>query len=497
MALIAPSAMDLPEIRHYLAELLTRSELAAAARVCKSWHKSFTPFLYREIRYASETVNPPVESIEAYAEYIREIHFMTEPRDFPLEALTKLESIVVLVKSEATKPATWTRLAALLRQNPELQKLRVHLNDNEEHLQDLMEALAMSCTKLYSLDISCYALDGTCTRLLLDTAVRLRTLVIDSELKPADTMDRWPLFANLEQVELKCLWGIPAEHQLEILRRSPQLKSLYWYIQADYNISRLPEIIAAHCPHLESLSLWGYDDPMGISPVLDSCRRLSKLDLPGIKFDAEAQRSLSRHYPHLTYLDVGGYCDTTSAMVQQVMVSCPRLDYFRAQKLEARDIVGVAIMDTVDTSEAGGSNGGQQATNQALHPQDWVCVGLRTLSLHICGLEAKPAEWHREVMRQLSRLTNLEELRIGDCSEFEPTWDGLDIKLRSGLDMLSNLKIREFRFVGLWQEMDEDDVRWMVEAWPKLSYVHGRLHHDLQRQQELQSILRERGIRVK
>ncbi|KAI8349991.1 hypothetical protein B0O80DRAFT_458808, partial [Mortierella sp. GBAus27b] len=176
------------------------------------------------------------------------------------------------------------------------------------------------------------------------------------------------------------------------------------------------------------------------------------------------------------------------------MVSCPRLEYFSAPRLDAYDILGVT---TMDTSEANTSNGDQQATNQILHPQDWVCVNLRTLSLHICGLEGKPVEWHWEVLRQLSRLTNLEELRNGDWFGSELTRDGLDFKRRSGLDMLSNLKIREFEFDGLWQEMDEDDVRWMVEAWPKLSYVHGRLHHDLQRQQELQSILRERGIRVK
>jgi hypothetical protein len=259
MSLIEPSAMDLPEIRHSLAEFLTKSEMAAAARVCKSWHKSFTPFLYREVRYARKTANPSAESIEANAEYIRAVHFEMEPLDFPLEALTKLESIL-LGNFEDTSPATWTRLAALLRQNSELQKLRVYPSPNEE-CQGFMEALASSCPKLQSLDMAVDVLDGTCTRLLLDTAVRLRTLGIEGTLNPPDTMDRWPLFANLEQLELRCLWGIPAEHQLEILRRSPQIKSLYWYIQSDYNVSRLSDIIAAHCPHLESLELWEYNDP--------------------------------------------------------------------------------------------------------------------------------------------------------------------------------------------------------------------------------------------
>jgi hypothetical protein len=111
-------------------------------------------------------------------------------------------------------------------------------------------------------------------------------------------------------------------------------------------------------------------------------------------------------------------------------------------------------------------------------------------------LEGKPGEWQRKVLRQLSRLTKLEDLSIGGWMGPEMSQDGLDLKLTSGLGVLSSLKrIQILMFDRLWQEMEEDDVRWMVEAWPKLSYVSGRLSSRSKRRQQLLRILEDRGIR--
>ncbi|KAI8349987.1 hypothetical protein B0O80DRAFT_500931 [Mortierella sp. GBAus27b] len=217
----------------------------------------------------------------------------------------------------------------------------------------------------------------------------------------------------------------------------------------DNDISKFPETIAAHCPHLESLELWDYTNMVkDISSVLDSCQRLTRLSLTDIEFDDRAHRSLSRHYSHLTFLDLEQRCSTASAMIQQVMASCPRLNTLCASRLEARDILGVPMTDTSDTSE---SNGSQQDPNQAFRPQDWVFAD-----------------------------TGLSQ-------------DGLDLRLKCGLDILSSLRLQKLGFEGLWQEMEEDDLRWMV-AWPSLSDVSGRLHHRSERAQELECILKDKGI---
>ncbi|KAI8349990.1 hypothetical protein B0O80DRAFT_531434 [Mortierella sp. GBAus27b] len=491
MAHMEPSPMDLPELRHYLAEYLTASELAAATRVCKSWHRSFTPFLYREIHLRHNFGRrPSVRSVKANAEHIRAVYLHTDPWNFSLEALVKVE--LIHLKFQVKNLETWTRLATLLRQNPKLQELTIGTYGNKIGFQGFMEALASSCPKLRSLDVP-IALDGICARLLLDTAVRLRTLKMEGELISPARMDRWPLFANLEQLELTNILGLPAELQLEMLRRSPQLKSLVWFLTYDYDISKFPEIITTHCPHLESLVLRNAFTSVDIGSILDSCHRLSKLVLSDIEFDDRAQWSLSRHYSYLVHLDLACCGTVTSLMVQQVMVSCPRLDTFHALRLDARDILGVP---TMDTSGASGSIGDQQDANQVLHPQDWVCTSLRELSIYICGLGGKPVEWHRDVLRQLSRLTKLEDLRIGGWIGPVIPRDGLYLKLTSGLGVLSSLRrIQILKFERLWQEMEEDDVRWMVEAWPRLSCVSGILSSRPKRHQQLVRILEDEGIR--
>lgn len=60
----------------------------------------------------------------------------------------------------------------------------------------------------------------------------------------------------------------------------------------------------------------------------------------------------------------------------------------------------------------------------------------------------------------------------------------------SGLGMLSTLNIRKLGFQNLRQELGEDDVRWMVKTWTRLTRVDGSLNG------ELTAILRENRISV-
>ncbi|KAI8349981.1 hypothetical protein B0O80DRAFT_500925 [Mortierella sp. GBAus27b] len=471
--------MDLPELRHHLAEFLGRRELAAAARVCKSWQESFTPLLYRRIIWSAHK-GPSSQSIVANAEHIRSVEIDTEPLDFPLEAFTKLESVSLCFYIDSRK--TWRRLAILLRQNPELETLSTSISGQEEHMSGFMKALASSCPKLQTLEAHFESLDNECTQLLLDVSVRVRDLSINNvNLAPPDTMDRWPAFPNLEKLEMILSWSLTLGQQLEVIRRSPRLKALVWDLcGSERNLSSLPNIISTYCPHLEALEMIdGRDVSVDVSSVLDSCQRLSTLTLAGFEFDARALVSLSRHFSHLAHLDIED-CHFTSSTILLVLTSCPLLESLSADTLDACDILGITE---------------NQEGHQTFQPQDWVCTNLHSFTVFICGLEGKPNEWQIEVLKQLSRLTRLSTLRIG-CWGVGGTelCDGLDLRLRSGLGILSGLYLRELAFCGLWQEMEDEDVRWMVEAWPELSYVTGRLNHNLARETELQGILEGNGV---
>lgn len=484
------SAMELPELRGHLAKFLDRPEIAAAARVCKSWRETFTALLYREIVWTDYTKCPSSQSFATNAAHVRSliIHF-AEPVDCPFEACTELESVSLCFRVQ--NPETWTRLGSLIRHNPDLKKLVVRTFENDNHIHGFMEALASSCPRLQKLEAFLNGLDAECTKLLLDASVRVESLdLCDINLRPPETMDQWPVFPHLKRLRISLRTGLTAGQQLDVIRKSPRLESLVWYLsQGVGSVTSLPDIIAAHCPHLKDLVLAdGEVSSLRVSEILESCRRLSSLTLVGFEFDARAPMALSRHFSHLTHLEITHCPHSSSAMVQQVLASCPKLDHLTANKLDVRDVLGVAVVTD-------GPNGDQQET---YHPHEWACTNLRFLSVNICGLEGKPEEWQRTMLRQLSKLRKLEVLRMqGWSPTSELSRDGLDLRLQSGLGILSSLNIRELDFDGLWQEMDEDDVRWMVDAWPKLSHVAGRLHPTLPRVRELQGILTERGVRVR
>ncbi|KAF8975714.1 hypothetical protein BGZ46_008906 [Entomortierella lignicola] len=165
---------------------------------------------------------------------------------------------------------------------------------------------------------------------------------------------------------------------------------------------------------------------------------------------------------------------------------------FDANFLNAQDILG--IMEETQEYEEEGSESSQTliTTMTALQPlqKDWVCLDIRSLSLFIGGFEGKPRDWQRRVLHQIAKLVKLEQINIGSYHfNFNPA-DGLDLRLEAGLDILGSLvNIEDFSFSGLSPEMEEEEVRWMIKAWPELKYVGGTLNSQWSQQEELRKLL--------
>jgi hypothetical protein len=98
------------------------------------------------------------------------------------------------------------------------------------------------------------------------------------------------------------------------------------------------------------------------------------------------------------------------------------------------------------------------------------------------------------VFQQLARLTKLEKLHVG---EYSSTVSGLDLRLETGLGALASLKLlQELKVWEPGQRMEEPDVRWMLDAWPKLQNVYGNLHPDGDQRSKLRGILNQAGVDV-
>ncbi|KAF9313809.1 hypothetical protein BG003_004831 [Podila horticola] len=279
------------------------------------------------------------------------------------------------------------------------------------------------------------------------------------------------------------------------IRRCPQLASLCWNVGAVdiFSVDSFCEILSTFCQHIEKLDLGervlGDDD---LAQVLGSCSKITDFAICGSLFGPSAFESLIRHFPHLTLLDLKRCNGVTSSMSLRILTSCHLLTEFCAGgSLAAQDILGVGTQD----------DQGQEK----LEPQDWVCLSLKRLSISISGLRNRPPQWQSLILGQIARLHDLRDLSIGpkrgDFSEEDHVAameldedDGIQLRLESGesgLAILSGLKCLEvIGFLGLRENMDEDDVHWMLDAWPNLVGIVGKVH--FQKHEELVEFLEDR-----
>ncbi|KAG0219513.1 hypothetical protein BGX33_002458 [Mortierella sp. NVP41] len=141
---------------------------------------------------------------------------------------------------------------------------------------------------------------------------------------------------------------------------------------------------------------------------------------------------------------------------------------------------------------------------QDVAKSDWVCLSLEVFGCEIgniprpditrwidCssptqhvvgGTIQESIDLQRRVYAQLGRLTQLRELRLGiqlpdgrnyGYRDYYRLYDCLAMTLKSGLDLLKNLK--ELRFVGL-DDMEvhiyqDKEQEWIKENWPKVEII--------------------------
>jgi len=478
--------MDVPEIRAIVAQFMRHDGLAAAALVCKSWNVTFTPALYSRI-YMHCYKGADKEGFIANADFICHLELTEDEVHLFSRICTKIGSLCIKTLS-SWSPPNLNQLSTLVRRNSSIRSINIG-HGCAMSCKELLPAVS-SCSDLRNLDISGFILDSVCMGFIFDIAIHLDTLRIHCLVTFPESLDKWPCFPSMKEVYLD--EAIPAQSYLEVIRRCPELRVLRWHIKQDdpCPVSHISSVFKLYCPSVKQLTLEAahlMDE--NIAEILNGCHRLVSVHLPGSKFGELAFLSLSRHFTTLRGLNLERCAGLTSTMVQQIMTSCRRLTDLTATTLDAIDILG-------DTNEEESIRTGTGIRDQS---QEWVCVDLDSLGVFICGLEGKPIEWHQKVMQRLAKLTKLTSLSVGpklySYSSSTGTRDGLDLRVKTGLDALSSLKRLECLFFdGLWQQMEEQDMRWMIEAWPEFFFLHGRMHSDPRQRWKMNQVLKERNI---
>ncbi|KAK3835035.1 MAG: hypothetical protein J3R72DRAFT_451732 [Linnemannia gamsii] len=374
-----------------------------------------------------------------------------------------------------------------------LVNLQVH-----QHIKPFLQM----CTRLESLD-----LEG-CTLRQLDDEY-YKTL-------------RFPRLKHIKFGRIK-EWGFWS--QLLFIRQCHELRALHWRVpRLGFPVQGFCDALETDWPNLVSLTLpESRLNDVDLAKILQAAAPLSTLSIRRSDFDECSFRALRQHFRTLQHLDLFQCPGLGSDMTQHILESCPRLESFEGNKLLLRDV-------------AQGLWGGAQ--------RGWACHGLRMLDVHLAArTSATVVDHHDDVLSvqwmvysQLAKMGNLVHLSIGGKGrhahgvdavvapmEVPPSppalplhqsprghsgrpssastrasrrrIDGLHLSLDDGLSQLSTLKKLQFlRFTGLEQEMEEDDVRWMIEQWPELKTLQGKLHSNERRQDVMGSMLAASGI---
>ncbi|KAF9161382.1 hypothetical protein BGX21_002260 [Mortierella sp. AD011] len=477
------SPWDIPELRDYPAQFLDKSQLRTAAAVCKGWNATFTRFLYSNLswHYRWRQGHPLVEFpsypstqlIQKHARNVRGIHIAQyDPflgQEFPWDTITELRELAI------THPIAdiniLDRMAYLVRRNPGLRKVEYHSRDTDDSLL-LVEAFS-TCPNLRVLKTYLQYPDLETTIHILNMCNQLSELSIcASEVITPDSLSSWPQFPSLTSLSFDN--NLNTAFILEVIQRCPRLKKLRWSTYDDLiPIPDLTLVISTKCRELTDLNLMPHGEPdgdsitdEGLANLIDSCTSITGLGVRAAESPVLAMRSLRQHFCRLTRLCVISCPSFSSPIVHELMVSCPMLTQLTARYLDAHDILGA--VERVSNTNI-----------YDLNPKDWVCLDLQYFDVDIRGPPLMHGEWQRLIMHQLSRLKKLKVLSI-KCidnrnGDENLSLGRLDLRLVHGSDVLASLKrLEAINFYGLLQQLDVEDVEWMLRAWSNLKHFVGK-----------------------
>ena len=266
--------------------------------------------------------------------------------------------------------------------------------------------------------------------------------------------------------------------------RCPNLTALEWRTSITrFPGQRLVEALSQNTwPNLESFQLTGtnFEDEKSalilqhLPPL--HVFRLSNILLSELSFG----RLQERHFSTLRILDLNGCASFTSEMVLSVLSGCPLLEDLSAPYFAASDL---------------------RQSEPARRA--WICLGLRRLKVYITRDREHP-DADQLVFEQLSKLVQLEELELGDDPLSDLHGDlakdlrsqgALQLRLDSGLGRLAGLKsLYAVEFHGTAQMMRVQEMEWMVENWPELQEVSGKLSGNSEMHVVLKEMFEKRDI---
>ncbi|KAG0024126.1 hypothetical protein BGZ81_007818 [Podila clonocystis] len=447
--------------------------------VCHSWNDAFTPMIWKQFLVKKKTLNNKrtLQGLARNASHVQSLIYgdLAFLSHLLLPTCTNLTGIYInnnQLSSNIDLAANWGRLTHLIQLQHRLRTVHIEVPGKPATIA-FWRSLA-SCTHLHLHGLK---LTAEHVRALWNACINLQELdtnnisLINTKYFYSEAKGFYP---HLKRLAFHAVYGEPPNEAIQFLTKCPHLTEFSlastWHWPQDIeDIDIVPPFIhvleQGYLPQLDSLTLteWVEDGEIAacLSAMAAATTRARYLDFKMTRFGPLAFSAMVPHFATLETLHWTKCELVTGAMIQTVLESCPALQVFSATTIQAPLI----------------QNG-----------RPWVCLRLRRLVLCVMvegraevevevkalweekeevavEVEEAPCEQSRAVFGQLARMTALEDLTIGLQEQLtQPALplQGLDLRLRSGLDLLRGLKeLRRLNHRGTEQRMDSEDIAWM------------------------------------
>jgi len=471
--------LEVPEIADMVASYLEDEDLASCVRVCKTWHNMFLPRRWRVIQVGFKDrkdalgndahFGPDRVSVYKHRHLIQDLSLFRT-----LGGLDKYDYPKVRrfsVNMFRWKPSSKSKQITMdfTKSTPMLVDLSIgRVNTKKAFWKRLSEHPHLRTLSLMSTQV-----EGRASPWLWKTCVNLESLMMNYVKTEDGGGPSNEVFTRMRQLDISGTEILDKPYYLDLILQSPMLESLNLEI---VDLITLKErSLHRHWPHLSKLFVYTTDGRVeNLAYIL---RNIGNGHGGLVEFgsnclmETQSSNALSLHFSTLVRVELDYGSD--NSVFLDILCSCARLEVLHAGHVTAKDI-----------AERG----------------PWACKQLRELEIWFRYAESEQ-DLQQVVFERLSMLVQLEHLNVKyEGSSYEGDDLGLELRLDRGLGRLASLQqLRSLDFrsdfdVDSSPELAVEDVTWMMENWESLTMVSGRLNRDEVVAAQLKEIIEYYGI---
>ncbi|KAI8601305.1 hypothetical protein EDD21DRAFT_374797 [Dissophora ornata] len=464
--------LNLPEIRSLLATYLRRGDLARCIRVCMAWHASFLPALWSTLYPKSMSEQPYLSRavLLRHRHYVR--HLACNRGVFRYHADTQFPNLqTLLIFGDQLLSTTVVAL------HPHISSLKLGVTASQcvpplfwrvatATLHNLVE---LGLVGVQVAKVDCADFWKICAR--LKTLILQKTTI--AEGPPAAV-----ILLKLQDIQISTEYGLSHDRQLDLMARAPQLIHLCWHCPTLSICIAITDQLTQYStrgtwPHLQRLDLGrSMASDTQLSLIVSKMYCVTELSVMTARFGLFCLAALRPHFPWLNILHISKSLHSTGEFIPEILASCPHLESLKADTVLALEII---------------------------KGRRWVCQrSLKVLSLFFqMALKQSAAPYEQQgVFERLSECINLRQLNVS-CQIGGPLRRSLDFRLKKGLAKLGRLKQLEVvGFSNTLQEMDSEDVAWMIKNWVNVNFVRGTFNEDFGKTLDMQAMFHAAGIKT-